>query len=186
MEYPRLKRSESQSSAATHTTTPVSEPQPEPVRFTPSTPHRSSKSDRPRSKKLLVVALLAVILLLVGGWYLLQGNKGSAAGYIDNNKYQAVLFTNGQIYFGKLKIVDDEFMKLSDVFYVQAQDKQTNETTQEKPNNNMELIKLGKNEIYGPDDEVIFSRDQMLYFQNIQADGKVSKGIEEYKKTQDR
>ncbi len=57
------------------------------------------------------VALLAIVLF--GGWILYQSRIG---GNIDSNKYQAVFFTNGQVYFGRLKEASGGYYKLTDIF----------------------------------------------------------------------
>lgn len=45
----------------------------------------------------------------------------------------------------------------------------------------MQLIKLG-DEIHGPEDEMILSKDQVLFYENLKTDGKVAQSIEKYKK----
>ena len=46
-------------------------------------------------------------------------------------------------------------------------------------NSNVQLIKLG-NEIHGPEDNMIIARDQVLFFENLKNDGKVSATIKDY------
>ena len=41
--------------------------------------------------------------------------------------------------------------------------------------------KLGQ-EIHGPEDEMIISKDHVLFYENLKSDGKVSQSIEQYKK----
>jgi len=43
------------------------------------------------------------------------------------------------------------------------------------------LIKLGS-EIHGPDDEMIVSKDQILFFENLKKDSQVSASIDKYSK----
>ena len=83
---------------------------------------------------------------------------------------------NGQIYFGKLSPVGDSRYKLTNVYYLQAD--ATTETEGETANaaNNNQLIKLS-NAIYGPEDEMIISKDQVLYFQNLQDGGRAAQLI---------
>lgn len=188
MEYPRLKSAPRHASNPTSSPTPVTDtpPDTEPVRFTPSTRHHGPKKEKTSPKKRLVMFALLAVLGLVLGWFALQATRGTAATYIDSSQYQAVFFTNGQVYFGKLGYVGDNYLKLSDVFYIQANQPNAGnpqETQGAKDNNDMQLIKLG-NEIHGPHDTMIINRDQVLFFENLKGDGKLVRGIEEYHKTQ--
>ena len=104
---------------------------------------------------------------------------------IDASKYQAVFFTNGQVYFGKLHAFNSDYMKLTDVFYLQTKEaasgSENPQQTAKNSSNDVQLVKLG-NEIHGPADEMIISKDQMLFFENLKSDGKVTNSIGQYKK----
>lgn len=144
--------------------------------------HRSMKVEK--SKKPLILTIVAVVIVVLvgfGAWTLVSG-LSSGGTPIDSSKYQAVFFTNGQVYFGKLHKVDNEYMKLTDVFYLQAQETEADSKNPQKTSteqNNVQLIKLGE-EIHGPQDEMIISKDQVLFYENLKSDGKVSSTIEQY------
>lgn len=150
----------------------------------PVSPQRGTKQT---NKKWLIIGVVAVIViaLAVGGWLLLQNKKGSTTG-IDSGKYQAVFFTNGQTYFGKLSHVDDSYLKLTDIFYLQSQNQPegdaNNPQSEEKAQSNVTLIKLG-DEIHGPEDEMMIEKSNVLFYENIKADGKVGQSIATYKKS---
>jgi hypothetical protein len=112
------------------------------------------------------------------------GKGPSTATAIDTSKYQAVFFTNGQVYFGKLQSFNDQYLKLTDIFYLQAQStdstKDANPQSTSSDQNNVQLIKLG-NEVHGPEDQMVISKDQVLFFENLKPDGKVAQSIEKYK-----
>ena len=92
----------------------------------------------------------------------------------------AVFFTNGQVYFGKLSIVNGNYMKLSHVFYIQTPDKTADiQSSANTASANLELIKLG-NEVHGPEDAMVINKDQVLFFENIKNDGKVTDSITKY------
>lgn len=133
--------------------------------------------------KLIVGAVGAVIviaaIIFIAGLFM-RPSSGSVG--IDNNKLQAVFFTNGQVYFGKLKEQNAQYMKLSNIFYLQTQDDTASKNVQKgaaEEGPNVQLIKLG-NEIHGPADEMIISRDQILFFENLKDDGKVAQTINKY------
>lgn len=146
----------------------------------------SGKNKVKKSKQKLIAigvgVVLAVVVVLFSGWFFY---RSSTAATIDSGKYQAVFFTNGQVYFGKLNQVNANYFKLTDVFYIQAQEADTDtansENPQETSNNSTDirLIKLGS-EVHGPDDEMIISKDQVLFFENLKKDGKVSDSITKY------
>lgn len=136
----------------------------------------------------LIIAI-AVVVLGAGGWFAWSHLRGVPG--IESDKYQAVFFTNGQVYFGKLHKVDSEYMKLTDVYYLQTQSSEVDSTDSENPqdstsseSNNVQLIKLGS-EIHGPEDAMIISKDQVLFFENLKPKGKVSQTIEKSKKGND-
>lgn len=127
----------------------------------------------------IIAAVLVPVILVVAGWMITRSNTSA---YIDESKYQAVFFTNGQVYFGKLKAVNNEYFKLNKVFYLQTKDKTATDSKNPQKTSdstNVQLIKLG-NEIHGPSDEMIVSRDQVLFFENLKTDGTVTKSIEKY------
>lgn len=155
----------------------------------PSHESRTHRGSAPLKKskksKLAWVGLAFLVLALVGtlAWMLLRGT--SVPG-VDSSKYQAVFLTNGQVYFGKLKSVNSDYYKLTNIFYLQASGtEQTSDNPQEttqQENSNVQLIKLG-NEVHGPEDTMIIGKEQVLFFENLKPDGKVSDTINNYTKT---
>lgn|GEM_PF-186792 len=146
-------------------------------------PVRPSEHNKaPKRFKLPVLIIGGVIVVALLGWLLWSGFQNSKTA-IDSSKYQAVFFTNGQVYFGKLESFNGDYMKLQDVFYLQGQktdDGESSNPQQEATNSNdVQLIKLGE-EIHGPEDEMIISKEQVLFYENLKADGKVAQSIDQY------
>jgi hypothetical protein len=154
--------------------------------YRPVPTHQSPKKPSPLKKFGIPAAIVIGVLLVAGiAWFLVsQSQKGSAAPEIDSSKYQAVFFTNGQVYFGKLKASNSDYMNMTDIFYLQNQSAQAtdakNPQETSSDQNGVQLIKLG-DEIHGPEDKMIISKDQVLFYENLKTDGKVAKSIEEYK-----
>lgn len=146
-----------------------------------STSHHSSIKSERSNKRLIVAvaAVVVVVIILVGGWFGWQRLQGGTTG-IDGGKYQAVFFTNGQVYFGKLHAFNNDYMKLTDIYYLQTQSPDTTDSNnpQKTTNdgNDVKLIKLG-NEIHGPEDEMIIAKSQVLFYENLKSDGSVAKSI---------
>lgn len=162
------------------------EPVPEPA----SPVHHREPAHRPaqppqsngRNRKLLAGVIVAIIALAaIAGWLWTRPGVGDG---IDAGKYQAVFFTNGQVYFGKLQAFNDDYMKLTDIYYLQTQTagasdaKNPQKTSNDQ--NDVQLIKLG-DEIHGPEDEMLIAKDQMLFYENLKPGGKVAESIKKHK-----
>lgn len=171
---------ESRPPAASHQ--PAVDLQPEPVSH-PVKARRSSH-DNPKPKRklpLILAAITTIAVLALVGWLLV--GRSSVASTIDGGKYQAVFFTNGQVYFGKLSSVNGEYMSLKNVYYLQnksgTNDESSPQSAKKQDSSDMELIKLG-NEVHGPEDQMVIAKDQILFFENLKPEGTVSKTIAEY------
>lgn len=152
----------------------------------PAVLHHAPKTKKPTKKRLtLPIILISIIILGAAGWF--AWTKLNPAGLaIDSGKYQAVFFTNGQVYFGKLQLAGGDYMKLTDIYYLQTQAggatdaKNPQATTSDQ--SNVQLIKLG-DEIHGPEDKMVISKDQVLFYENLKSGGKVAQSIDKYKST---
>lgn len=124
---------------------------------------------------LLAVVLVSSIVLLA------TGQKGATAAQIKTNQYQAIFLNSadGQVYFGKLSVLNRDYYKLTDIYYVRVQQVQPdkNQTAQ----SNISLAKLG-NEIHGPEDVMFVNKDSVMFWENLKEDGQVVKAIREYQK----
>lgn len=141
-------------------------------------------------KKLAIVGLIIFVLGATGYLIVVKGgvnsisNRTATGNSADKNQYQAVFLTNGQVYFGKLADNGGNYVKLNDIYYLQTQEKVQPKDSKDTSNqSNLSLIKLGK-ELHAPSDEMNISRQQVLFWENIQEDGKVGQAIKEYKKGQ--
>lgn len=149
------------------------------------TPHSDARAKKPGSKKKLIIATVValVVVLAAAAWFMF--GRTSTASVIDNSKYQAVFFTNGQVYFGKLSAVNGEYMRLTNVYYLQNKAESSEDASPQsassQDSSDVELIKLG-NEIHGPEDEMLISKDQVLFFENLKPAGTVSQTITNFQK----
>jgi hypothetical protein len=149
-----------------------------------STPPSAGAIKKNRSKLITKIVGAAILFLIavIGGWFIYRTTVGLP---IDTSKYQAVFFTNGQVYFGKLQSLNNGYFKMDDIFYLQSQtsttttDSKNPQQTSSQQTPDVQLIKLGS-EIHGPDDEMIVSKDQVLFFENLKKDGKVAASIAKY------
>ena len=140
------------------------------------------------SLKTLGIGLIVIVILGGAGYVGLKKVKNevkdkAATQTTNSSKYQAVFLTNGQVYFGKLKDDGGNYVKLTDIYYLQAKDQQVQpKDAAAADQSNLTLIKLGK-ELHAPADEMNISRTQVLFWEDINDDGKVKQAIDEYKKS---
>ena len=136
------------------------------------------KSKKKRKWPLFLIGIVVVVAVLIGGYFAKQVISPSP---INKDKFQAVFLTNGQVYFGRLSVVNDQYLKLSGVFYIQSQESTTSGEQAAEDAAGMQLIKLGE-EVHGPEDAMMINRDQMLFFENLKSDGKVTQLIQQHNK----
>ena len=179
----------------------------EAVRYQPDEPQRAepyAPNDPPRQhqQKRVEVASEAPTRTLSFGWVKLAAlvlaicavaalawvfrpttGSNAIASTIDTGKYQAVFLSNGQVYFGRLSIVDTDFMKLTNVYYLERQldagTTESNDDTNTQPttgDNNFQLLKYS-DVLYGSEDAMIISRDDIIRYENLRNDGVVAKAI---------
>lgn len=170
---------------ATPTNQPVASPQAAPQNRN----ERPVGGKRPVSRRgrllKLLASLLVVILLISGVLYVHQQITQTA---INKNGYQAVFLTNGQVYFGKMHQGYNGYVAMTDIYYLQVQQAQPTGTAvkdgvanpQSTANADTQLVKLGQ-ELHAPEDRMQISKDQILFWENINAEGKVAKAISDYK-----
>lgn len=151
------------------------------VAATSRTPHHKVQEKKKAKRFLPFVVIITTVLVLLGGWLAWSKMMGATPA-VDKSKYQAVFLTNGQGYFGKLTPLSGGYLKLTDVFYLQSQqaDQADTEKKQTADQGNFQLIKLGT-EVHGPEDTIVVSRDQVLFYENLKDDGKVVQAIKQYK-----
>ena len=136
---------------------------------------------------------LLVVLLVVAGLVMFASDELSPMGSdlgIDEDQYQALFLSNGEVYFGKLDTVDDDYLTLEDIYYLRVTptlqqstevDAAGNSILVENPNEpQINLVKLG-NELHGPEDRMVVPLTSVIYWENLSEDGQVSVAIEEAK-----
>lgn len=129
----------------------------------------------------LIAAALAVLLAISAGAWSMFNNRS----LVDADRYQAVFLDNGQVYFGKLSSVNNEYIRLTDIFYLQVEqqiqpDQDDPNATGGEENPQISLAKLG-NELHGPEDEMFIVRSKVVFWENLKDDGQVVQAITSFK-----
>jgi len=155
---------------------------------TPRAPRVAQESQEPRASRkggrssrglLTTISIIGILLIVVlGGWFAWNTLNANQESGIDKDKYQAVFLSNGQIYFGKLHAYNNEYLRLTSGYYPQQTntDATDSETTQAAQNGSIKLIPVG-DEIPWSEDEIFISKKQVLHFENLKSDSKVSQLI---------
>jgi hypothetical protein len=130
-----------------------------------------------------MVLLFGATLIAVGVVLLLYFGGAKEQNFVDKSKEQAVFLTNGQVYFGKIKSINKDYINLQSIYYLnvnqQVQPNQSSSSSNSNSSNSnqsVSLVKLGC-ELHGPTDQMIVNRTQVTFWENLKTDGQVSKAI---------
>ncbi|MFA5927393.1 MAG: hypothetical protein WCT32_04660 [Patescibacteria group bacterium] len=141
--------------------------------------------------KKFVLTISVLVLVGVASYYgyRLYGSRRSSRPETTqgaNAKKQAVFLTNGQMYFGHVSNADQQIVVLRDVYYFKPEDlaklRDENQSNLSGSGSsaakNLSLVKLGS-EIHGPEGVMYINRDQILYYEDIRGDSKISEAIDQ-------
>lgn len=150
------------------------------------------KSSRFSSLRGAVWLKAGALVLLFGGTVLVVAillglNFGASAneGKFINRKQMQAVFVNvngtngGQVYFGNIREMTDEYINLTNVYYIQNQTGAQN--TQQVESQAYNLVKLGC-ELHGPEDQMFINRSQVFFWENLKNDSQVSQKAAEFAK----
>ena len=126
-------------------------------------------SDEARSLGLsrIIWILAGLLVVAAAGVHIFHSIRGSSIRF--NTPYQAVLLTNGSVYFGHLQDYGTSHPVLTDVFYVVSQ---TDPDTKQVKSS---LIKRGK-EMHEPD-RMYLNPSQIVFAETAGANSKVAQLI---------
>jgi len=128
-----------------------------------------------------IVLLFSITIVVVALAISLYFGGPNEAKLINKDKYQAVFLTNGQVYFGKVKTINNKYVDLRNIYYLNInqpiQPRQNGENQQTQAS--ITLVRLGC-ELHGPADQMIINRDQVTFWENLKDDGEVVKAIQRW------
>lgn len=123
----------------------------------------------------LILVILLVFVAAAAGVFLSQSRRVDSSA----SSYSAVFLTNGQVYFGRIDRLSSQTIDLVDIFYLQVNSQESLQKTESSPD--ISLVKLG-NELHGPTDKMVITREQVLFTESLKKDSKVVQAINNYKK----
>jgi hypothetical protein len=132
------------------------------------------------STVVLLFSLTLLTLAVIG--LIMMYKQADESRFVAKNRMQAVFLNGGQVYFGKIRALNNKYVGVTDIYYLrvnqQVQPKQGQAATQQQ---DISLVKLGC-ELHGPQDQMLINRDQVVFWENLKDDGQVAKAVAEYKK----
>lgn len=120
----------------------------------------------------LVWILAGLVVAALAGIHIFLALRASSVEF--STPYQAVLLTNGSVYFGHLQDYGTSHPVITDVYYVVSQ---TNPENKQVTNS---LIKRGK-ELHEPD-RMYLNPNQIVFVESVGVNSKVAQLIAEQKK----
>ena len=136
-------------------------------------------------KKSWILLLVVLLVVVVAGFIFFSYQGGEDVTVGNSNTYQAVFLANSQVYFGKLSSMRGDFLKLTDIYYLQVSQRlQPLQDGAEAPaGQDISLVKLG-GELHGPTDAMDINKDYVLLVEDLRADSNLVAAIEQYKANQ--
>jgi hypothetical protein len=136
-----------------------------------------TKWSRLGSGVLLVIGALLVATL---AWLIYTTSPTSENSYVDPSKLQAVFLNTGQVYFGNIQTLNQQYVVLTNVYYLQS-NSSTSSTSSSTANQNVTLVKLGC-ELHMPYDRMIINNTEVTFWENLQPTGQVAEAVASYEK----
>jgi len=146
--------------------------------------HAPKRKFRPNTETkagriLLVLFAAAVAIILIACTIILTMSQGnSESKLVNNSKLQAVFLNTGQVYFGNVDELNNKFIVLTNIYYLQTANG-NNAGNNSSPN--VTLVKLGC-ELHQPYDKMVINRDQVTFWENLQDNGQVAKAVSTFVK----
>lgn len=138
-----------------------------------------------RSRRFIIVGVFLLFIVAVGmgwSWWLFGGKRAFNENQnINKNEFQAIFLTNGQVYFGKLADLNNKYVTITDIYYLQVQQNSSLQgaSGNTNPSSQVSLAKLGS-ELHGPEDKMYIASSQMLFWENLKNSSKVVQAIDKY------
>lgn len=128
----------------------------------------------PKWLNALSVILLVGVAILIVGIALIFTRSGSdnENKFVNTSDYQAVFLNNGQVYFGNIQDLNSSYVRMTNIYYLTQGSGSSS--------NNYSLVKLGCQQIHDPLDQMIINRDQVTFWENLNANGKVVSSIKQF------
>jgi len=153
-----------------------------PVASAPQPAPSKKKKDKGIVSRIGFVAGVVVVVALLIGLTTLFATGDATKNeykYVDSTKLQAVFLNTGQVYFGNIKSLNNNYLVLANIYYLQTASSGTGSTAA-NANSNVTLVKLGC-ELHEPYDQMVINSDQVTFWENLSPKGQVAKAVATFK-----
>ncbi len=127
---------------------------------------------------VLVGTVLMAILLVALIVYAVSAPGKKESSFVDSSKLQAVFLNTGQVYFGNVTSMNDKYIVLTNIYYLQTAG---NGQATTNANSSVSLVKLGC-ELHEPYDKMVINQDQVTFWENLQDSGQVATAVKTFEK----
>jgi hypothetical protein len=129
--------------------------------------HRSRVKDGGLVKLASLVLFISVtILSLALIWFVVLGKPNSEAQQVDKGKLQAVFLTGGQVYFGHIQNLNEDYVQLKDIYYLRVNQQVQPDSNSSDQSTTPVLVPLGC-ELHRPQNEMLINRSQVIFWENL-------------------
>ncbi len=148
---------------------------------TSSSNSKRGKPDQNKWRRIVSVVLGGALLILIVALIasISFSSNHSESSYVDSSKLQAVFLNTGQVYFGNIKKLNNQYLVLTNIYYLQTSNNGAGASS--SANTNVSLVKLGC-ELHEPYDQMVINRDQVTFWENLQDNGQVAKAVATFEK----
>lgn len=130
----------------------------------------------PVKKQRIIAVVVGAALAVTGLIWLVQQLYQTSLQRIDASKYQIVILTTGQMYFGKLQNQSGDYLVIKSPYVEQAVESEEKNADGSAKQAQTTLLKVSS-QLYGPDDSIAIKASQVILWQNLRDDSKVSQAI---------
>ena len=127
-----------------------------------------------------VLLFIVALLIATVAWLIFTTAPTSENTFVDSTKLQAVFLNTGQVYFGNIQTLNQNYLVLTNIYYLQSNSSSTSSTTSAN-NQNVTLVKLGC-ELHMPYDRMIINNSEVTFWENLQPTGQVAEAVSTYQK----
>jgi hypothetical protein len=145
-------------------------------------PPSKQKKDQGKWGRIGFVAAVGLIVVLLVGLATLFATGDATKNeykYVDSSKLQAVFLNTGQVYFGSIKSLNNNYFVLANIYYLQTASS-GGTTSAQSTNSNVTLVKLGC-ELHEPYDQMVINSDQVTFWENLSPQGQVATAVAKFK-----
>lgn len=146
--------------------------------------HPGGKKSRGKWLNIISVFLLVSSACLLAAliFTIATSDNKKEKEFVDTSKFQAVFLEGGQVYFGKVRELNKEYVTVDNIYYLRVNEQAAAEgQQQQQAQQDISLAKLGC-ELHGPQDLMVINRSQVTFWENLKDDSQVVAAINEFVK----